>query len=82
MIGMSGFVLIAIMILVGKTNTAVDAVQDWSGMSRYGEDAPSYEKEDMYDHMKGFLAGHPLSELMQVLTDVVETIEWEKAENE
>ena len=64
------------------TITVRIAGRDWSGMSRYGEDAPSYEKEDMYDHMKGFLAGHPLSELMQVLTDVVETIEWEKAEDE
>ena len=51
-------------------------------MSRYGDDRPSYEKEDMYDHMKGFLAGHPLSELIQILTDVVETVEWEKAEDE
>ena len=51
-------------------------------MSRYGESAPSYEKEDMYDNMKGFLAGHPLSELIEVLADVIETIEWEKAENE
>ena len=51
-------------------------------MSRYGEDRPSYEKEDMYDHMKGFLAEHPLSEIIQILTDVVETIEWEKANDE
>jgi hypothetical protein len=51
-------------------------------MSKYGDYGTYYEKEDMYDHMKGFLAGHPLSELIQILTDVVETVEWEKAEDE
>ena len=63
---------------------ALIAALNWIGvrMSRYGESAPSYEKEDMYDNMKGFLAGHPLSELIEVLADVIETIEWEKAENE
>ena len=51
-------------------------------MSRYGESAPSYAKEDLFDYIKGFLEGYPLSELMTVLTDVIETIEWEKAEHE
>ena len=52
-------------------------------MSRYGEGVPEYAKEGLYDHMKGFLEGYPLSELMAVLTDVIETMEWEKAqENE
>ena len=42
----------------------------------------AYEKEDLFDYMKGFLDSYPLSELMAILTDVIETIEWEKAENE
>ena len=42
----------------------------------------TYEKEALFDYMKGFLDSYPLSELMTVLTDVIETIEWEKAENE
>lgn len=41
-----------------------------------------YEKENLFDYMKGFLDVYPLSELMAILTDVIETIEWEKAENE
>ena len=52
------------------------------GMSRYGESAPSYAKENLFNYLKGFLDGYPLSELMSVLTDVIETIEWEKAEDE
>lgn len=51
-------------------------------MGRYGESAPAYVKENLYDDMKGFLEGYPLSELMAVLTDVIETLEWEKVENE
>lgn len=51
-------------------------------MSRYGESTPSYAKEDLYDYMKSFLEGYPLSELMAVLTDVIETIEWEKEQDE
>ena len=42
----------------------------------------TYEKENLFDYMKGFLEGYLLSELMAILTDVIETIEWEKAENE
>ena len=55
---------------------------EWSEMSMYGESTPAYVKEDLFDYMKGFLEGYPLSELMAVLTDVIETIEWEKAKNE
>lgn len=51
-------------------------------MSRYGEGTPEYAKEDLFDYIKGFLSGYPLSELMAVLTDVIETIEWENAQNE
>ena len=51
-------------------------------MSRYGEGTPEYAKENLFDYMKGFLEGYPLSDLMVVLTDVIETIEWEKAEDE
>ena len=42
----------------------------------------TYEKEDLFDYMKGFLDSYPLSDFMAILTDVIETIEWEKAENE
>ena len=50
-------------------------------MSRYGESPPAYVKENLYDYIKGFLEGYSLSELMTVLTDVIETLEREKAEN-
>lgn len=51
-------------------------------MSRYCERAPLYEKENLFDYLKGFIEGYSLSELMSVLTEVIETIEWEKAEDE
>ena len=38
-----------------------------------------YEKEDLFNYMKGFLDSYPLSELMAILTDVIETLECEKA---
>ena len=44
-------------------------------MSRYGESAPACAKEDLYDYIKEFLEDYPLSDLMEVLTDV---IKWEK----
>ena len=50
-------------------------------MSRYGESAPSYAKENLFDYLKGFIEGYSLSELMSVLTDVIETIEWEKEQD-
>lgn len=59
---------------------ALIVVLNWIGMnmSRPCE----YEKENLFDYMKGFLDSYPLSELMVILTDVIETLEWEKAENE
>ena len=60
------------------------AVQNWIGviMSRYGEYRGGYDRENLFDEMKRFLGSYPLSELMKVLTDVIETVEWEKAEDE
>ena len=51
-------------------------------MSRYGEYRGGYDRENLFDEMKRFLGSYPLSELMKVLTDVIETVEWEKAEDE
>jgi len=45
-------------------------------MSRYGEYRGGYEKENLYDEMKSFLESHPLSELIEVLKDVIENAEW------
>ena len=51
-------------------------------MSRYNEKPPIYIKEDLYNYIKNFIENYPLSELMTILTDIIESIEWEKAENE
>ena len=51
-------------------------------MSRYGDYRGGYDKEELFDEMKRFLDSYPLSELMKVLADVIELIEWEKADNE
>ena len=59
---------------------ALIAALNWIGMNM--SRPCTYEKEDLFDYMKGFLDCYPLSELMTILTDVIETIEWEKAENE
>lgn len=59
---------------------ALIAALNWIGMNM--SRPCTYEKEDLFDYMKGFLDSYPLSELMTILTDVIETIEWEKAENE
>jgi len=41
-----------------------------------------YEKESLHDHIKGYLSAHTVSEVMQIVTDVIEEFEWESAENE
>lgn len=41
-------------------------------MSRYGEDGSTgYAKEDLYDEMDDFLDDHTISELMEILADVL-----------
>ena len=43
-------------------------------MSLYGEDGSTgYAKENLYEVMKEFLEGHSLSELMEILSDVIES---------
>lgn len=49
---------------------------------KYNEHAPFYVKENMYDYLRGFLESYSLSELLEILADVVDTIEREKAEDE
>ena len=41
-------------------------------MSMYGDSNYSNEKNDIYDEMKWFLENHPVSELLQIVADVVE----------
>lgn len=41
-------------------------------MSRYGEDGDTgYAKEELYDAISSFLNDHMISELMDILTDVI-----------
>lgn len=40
-------------------------------MSMYGESSYNTEKEDIYNEIKYFLDNHPLSELLNVIADVV-----------
>lgn len=41
-------------------------------MSRYGEDGDTgYAKEDLYYEIWNFLERHTISELLEVLTDVI-----------
>lgn len=59
---------------------ALIAALSWLGMNM---NRPcTYEKENLFNYIKGFLDSYPLSELMAILTDVIETLEWEKTENE
>lgn len=41
-------------------------------MSRYGEDGDTgYAKEELYDAISSFLNDHMISELMNILADVI-----------
>ena len=40
-------------------------------MSMYGESDYNCEKNNLYDELKYFLEEHPLSELLEIVTDVV-----------
>ena len=51
-------------------------------MSRYGEDGSTgYAKEILYDEMDDFLDYYTISELMEILTDVLRNREPERKEN-
>lgn len=41
-------------------------------MSMYGDSGYANEKNNLYDEMKWFLENHPISELLQIVADVVE----------
>lgn len=43
-------------------------------MSMYGDDRYGSQKNDIYDEIKEFLEEHPVSELLQIVADVVK---WE-----
>ena len=40
-------------------------------MSMYGESEYNSQKNNMYDEIKWFLEEHPVSELLQIIADVV-----------
>ena len=41
-------------------------------MSMYGESDYNREKNNIYDEIKWFLENHPVSELLKIVSDVVE----------
>ena len=41
-------------------------------MSMYGDSNYNNEKNNIYDEIKWFLENHPVSELLQIVADVVE----------
>ena len=41
-------------------------------MSMYGESEYNSQKNNIYDELKWFLEEHPVSELLQIIADVVE----------
>lgn len=49
-------------------------------MSIYGD--TNWVKNDLYDNIKSFLEAYPISELLQVVTDAVESYEYLKLEND
>ena len=40
-------------------------------MSMYGDSSYNSQKNDLYDELKWFLEDHPVSELIQIVADVV-----------
>lgn len=49
-------------------------------MSMYGDS--NWAKNDLYDVIKTFLESYPISELLQVVTDAVESYEYLKSESD
>lgn len=46
-------------------------------MSMYGESEYNRDKNNIYDEIRSFLEDHPMSELLQIVADVVEEAESE-----
>ena len=46
-------------------------------MSMYGDDGYHSQMNDIYDEMERFLEEHPVSELLKIVSDVVESKEYE-----
>ena len=46
-------------------------------MSMYGDDQNGQEKNNLYDEIRDFLETHPVSELMHIISNV---LEYEKGE--
>ena len=40
-------------------------------MSMYGDDTYNNQKNYLYDEIKDFLEEHPISELLQIISDVI-----------
>ena len=40
-------------------------------MSMYGDSSYNNEKNNLYDELKYFLEDHPVSEILEIVTDVV-----------
>ena len=40
----------------------------------------NYEKDDLLYYMENFLKGHPISELLEIVTDAVERREWDETD--
>lgn len=47
-------------------------------MSMYGDSDYNRQKNDIYDELKRFLEDHPVSELIQIVADVVSETESEE----
>lgn len=41
-------------------------------MSMYGDSEYNSQKNNIYDEIKWFLEEHPISELLQIITDVIQ----------
>ncbi len=53
---------------------------DWGGnnMSMYGDDEHGRRMNDLYDEINNFLEDNPVSELLKIVTDVVEEQEYRR----
>ena len=47
-------------------------------MSMYGDDENGRIKNGLYNDMKWFLEDHPISELIEMVARVIESVEFEK----
>ena len=49
---------------------------------KHNEYIPCYVVEDMYNYIKSFLEAYPVSKLLEILADVVDTIERKEAKDD